>query len=899
MALPALALAQPTAPVNLVANGDFARASDGKPESWTTSGSPVNVTQALRVEQDADGKPFARLVCTRCVRQDGYCHAMLAQNGHVSLIEGRIYRFSCRLRATGLASHTLNAAIRETKGWLPSGFSTQFAVGPAWRQYETLFRAVRNVGPTGRLQISFAEPGTLDVADVRIVEAASQKIEFTHAVASAGHKNLLPNGSFEVGGYGWSSMGTGAGWGDLAGLHGTIQGGGTQGKSFLRIPLGDNHTPVLYFDCFEPVVKRELRPLAASLGWIKVEPGAAYTVSCDMRSSVAGVRAVLGVRAKDPTSDRSHNDSASQRLTTAWHRYAHVFRPQYEWVFVYAGPDLVTEQRVDVDVDAVQLERGDQPTPFQPRTGLEFAVEPSQPAGIFLAGEPNSLVLRVCNHAATPASVAVVLRATDYADNPVTLPSLSLAIPPQTPITHKLPLSADWRGYYRIHATADAGGKAETAGLRIAVVPPPVATDSVCGINHAFVSAGQIRLARKAGVTWYRDWSLKWQHIEPSKGDFRWEVGDTQIDRVLREGVRVLPLLPPFPSAGWNSDAPASLAAGSEAASGARASFAPKEPQQLAGFVANVVRRYKDRIGLWEFLNEPVYTTYALPADREGKLGGRHYTPADYVALLAVAAKAMRRADPACKVLGGIAGSPQTMTREVIESGCLKHVDIFNLHIYPDKRLPESFASEMQELLTLMDAHGGRKPIWVTEFSYYGADNLPRRPFFPRARNWSEERLLDNERQCADYTVRFFLVMLSHGVQRVFIHSGASGRVNAPNYECALFDYGSVPRKLYAALAALTGLLGERPASVGELPLGALGHAAAFETGPHALVALWSEGEEPGQRVLVPTGDALVLLDVVGRKMTGRDVNLSGSPAYLVGPPGKARELLHSLKTAN
>ena len=111
----------------------------------------------------------------------------------------------------------------------------------------------------------------------------------------------------------------------------------------------------------------------------------------------------------------------------------------------------------------------------------------------------------------------------------------------------------------------------------------------------------------------------------------------------------------------------------------------------------------------------------------------------------------------------------------------------------------------MKDLLAMMDAHGGRKPIWMTEFSYYGADNLPRRPFFPRANNWAEERLLDSERQCADYTVRFFLVMLSHGVEKVFIHSGASGRVNDPNYECALFDYGSVPRKLFAALGGLDG----------------------------------------------------------------------------------------------
>ena len=562
LAFPAVALAQSAEPVNLVANGDFSQVADGQPEKWSASGSRVNVTQTLRVEKDTDGHPFARLVCTRCERPGGDNHAMLAQNGQVTLIEDRLYQFTCRMRATGLASRTISVAVQETQGWLPSGLFTEFTLTPAWQPYTTMFRATRDVGLTGRLQIWFTEPGTIDVADVRIVEVAVQKIEFTAAIVPGSNKNFVPNGSFELGGAGWSSLGTGVGWGGLDRLHGTIESGGTQGQSFLRIPLGDDRTPVLYFDYFDPLVKRELRPRAANLGWIQVEKGAAYTLSCDMRSSVGGVRAVLGVRAQDPSDGGAHDYSQRPELTTTWRRYSLTFRPECDWVFVFAGPDLVEEQRVDVDLDAVQLEKGDQATPFQPRTELEFAVEPSQPAGIFIVGEPNALTLRLCNQTATPAAVAVDFLATDYAGEPASLPSVSVDVPPKVSMKTDVPLPADWQGYYRIRATAKADAKIETGEVRIAIVPPPTAGDSVCGINHAFVTAGQIRLAGKAGVTWFRDWSLKWQHIEPSKGEFRWERGDVQIDRVLREGMRVLPLLPPFPSAGWNSDAPAGLAAG-------------------------------------------------------------------------------------------------------------------------------------------------------------------------------------------------------------------------------------------------------------------------------------------------------------------------------------------------
>lgn len=901
LTFPAVSPVHAVESVNLVANGDFARDADGTPQGWAACGAPTNVHQILSIEEDDDGKRFARLACTRCEPKGGDSHAMLAQVGQVHLTQNHLYQFSCRLRATGLASRTVRVAIQETDGWLPSGLFTEFNLRPNWQPYHVIFRATRDVGPSGRLQLWFAEPGTLDVADVRIAELAAQTFEYTNVIAASGARNLLPNGSFELGGAGWSSLGTGVGWGDLDRLHGSVQMGGTHGKSFLRIPLGGDQTPVLHFDYFVPTVKRELRVMAANVGWIPVEKGAVYTVSCDMRSSVSGVRAAIGIRAQDPADGRFEDDSRSVMLETAWRRYSHTFHPAHNWVFAFAGPDLAEEQRVDVDIDGIQLENNEQGTPFQPRTELEFAVEPSQPAGIFVEDESNSVTLRLCNHATTSMTVAVDFDVTDYADKPIALPPVAVDVPPQTSVKRVIPLPSDWKGFYHVRAKASTRGTTETSALRLVIVPPPTIRNSVCGVNHAFVSAEQIQLARKAGVTWYRDWSLKWQHVEPLRGEYRWERSDAQIDRVLLEGVNVLPLLPPFPSAGWNSRAPATLPdSGSERASQLRSSFAPKDPAELGRFVGKAVQRYKQRVHLWEFLNEPIYTSYALWADPTGQLGGEHYTPADYVALLSVASEGMREADPSCKILGGIAGTPTTMTREVIEAGCLKYVDIFNLHIYPGKRAPETYATEMKNLLAMMDAHGGRKPIWITEFSYYGADNLPRRPFVPRANSWAEERLLDSERQSADYTVRFFLVMLSHGVEKIFLHSGVSGRVNDPNLECALFDSGCTPRKLFAAQATVTELLGESPVYAAKRRIGNYGHAVAFETGKRALVALWNEYDDTTcPQVIIPRGQNRLVLDVVGRTIADHSLVLCGSPTYLVGPPGQAKELLESLKTSS
>jgi hypothetical protein len=878
---------------NLVANGDFQRVTGGKPDQWQTAGDD-SVTQTLAAAEDADGRPIAQLICTRCDKRTPASHAMLAQVGVVRLIKGRTYEFSCRARAEGLRGRAISVSLPDTKTWTDSGLYEQLAVGRAWKTYRRLFRASQDVGPTGRLQFWFTEPGTLCLADVRIVECAQPEVEFTDTVPPAGVKNLVANGSFEVGPSGWASLGLGAGWGDLGCLHGRVEReGGTHGRALLRIALGGASTPVLYFDYYEPVVRRELRPLAASLGWIPVEKGTAYTISCDMRASRDGVRAALGARAEDPMGQR-RDYLRTVELTRAWQRCSLTFRPECRYVFVLAGPDLVREEQVYVDIDAVQLEKGEAATAFEPRSPVEFAVEPAEPGGIFVEGRPAALHMRACNHGTAPVRADVRFEVTDFDDKPVALPAQSLEAPAGGSVERELKVPADWKGFYRVRAACRAGGKTAPADVRLAILPARTGDDSACGINHAFPSAYLIRLAAKAGVTWYRDWSLKWQQVEPVKGEFHWQRADAQIDRVVREGAHLTALLPPFPSADWSSEAPPGLPTTGYPGVRLRQAWGPKDPADLAAFIERAASRYKDRIHVWEFLNEPIYTDYALPADSARRYGGKRYAPADYVSLLRAAAVAMRKADPACKVMGGIGSGPLHLTRETIEAGGLKCIDILDLHVYPGSRTPESYAPEMDELAAMMDAHGGRRPIWVTEFAYYGADDLPRKPFFPGPGSWADERLLESERQCAQFTVRFFAVMLSRGVQKVFLHSGASARANQPNLECVLFGYGGAPRKLLPALGVLTDLVGPWPSCAGRRRLGESGHAVAFETAPRSVVVLWQEDDEAAGRVTGRTSADVRWMDMMGRTI-GAPLALTGSPVYLVGPPGKAKVLLDAL----
>jgi hypothetical protein len=915
---------QEAASPNLVANGDFAQARDGKPLNWDTSGNPKDVDQRLEPARDGQGRPFARLVCTRCEKTSGWSHAMLFQLGRIALVKGKTYEFSCRMRQKGIRSRTISAAIQDTKTWNPGGLQVEFAAGEAWQTHKQTFCAERDIGSTGRLQIWFAEPGTLEIADVRLIEVGLQEVDFTDVVypPTGQGRNLVFNGAFKLGSAGWSSLGNDTGWGNLDCLHGQIltiaadvlqSHNAVQGESFLRIPMGGAHTPVMCFDYLKATARRELRPLAATRGWIPVKKGKPYTLSCRLRASVGGTRALLAVCGRDPGTGQYQDYRQDVNLATTWHLQTLTFRPRQPYIFVMIGPNLDLDQRVDIDLDSVQLEEGEKATGFQPRWPVELALSPSADGGIFTQGQPASIALSAANGASRFSSrVKVILDAENYQDKLVHWTEKTLDVPAGASVRQEVALPPDWRGFYHIRAkftdtagTAIPSGPAGTADLRIAIVPKRSILDTVCGINHAFVSSRLIDLAAKAGVSWYRDWSLRWQQIEPVQGQYRWEPGDVQIDRVLERGMHVLPLLPPFPSADWASQAPVSLAVAGEPGTRLRQAWAPKDPGDLAAFIEKAVRRYKDRVKTWEFLNEPVYTDYSLPADQANRYGGIKYTPADYVNLLAVASAAMKKADPACRVMGGIAGGPELLTSEVIGAGCLKHVDIFNLHIYPGLRSPESFAWDMNQLLARMDAAGGRKPVWITEFSYYGADDLPRRPFVPGPNSCSEARLLESERQCADWTVRFMALMFSCGVEKVFIHSGASGSVNQPDFECCLFGYGGSPRKVFPALAITTEFLGEKPVPAGSRRFGKGGHAVAFENGSRSVLVVWAEEGDSNQsvdpasatRVLALPADGQVqVFDVMGRPVPSGSIALTSSPIYLLGPAGKAGLVLESLK---
>ena len=230
LAIPMSLLAQQAEAVNLVVNGDFRQAVGGKPDKWSVSGSNADVTQTLSAEKAADGKPFARLVCTRCEIRGDDSHAMLTQFGQVKLAKDQLYEFTCRMRASGLRSRTVGIAIQETSGWQASGLYDQVGSGrPGSITGSSSAPSATSGRPAGCKSGSPSRARWTSPTCGSSSSPPSPRNSPTWCRRPAGRTSF--NGSFELRRRRVVVDGTAAGWGNLSGLHGRSRpSGGATGQ---------------------------------------------------------------------------------------------------------------------------------------------------------------------------------------------------------------------------------------------------------------------------------------------------------------------------------------------------------------------------------------------------------------------------------------------------------------------------------------------------------------------------------------------------------------------------------------------------------------------------------------------------------------------------------------------
>ena len=709
--------------------------------------------------------------------------------------------------------------------------------------------------------------------------------------------NLLPNGSFELGADHWSSLGRITGSvGDLSGLYGMIKiGGAFEGRRCLRVDMGPGMTPVTYADCWPPARVVQHAPLAASIGWSRVTQGQAYTLSAAMRSTVPGTLATLMFRyAGVPhTKHDILTRSKTVVLTDQWQRYRFTAEALTDDLCIAVGPDMSDRPEVaaSVWIDAVQVSPGDDAGPFAYRQAVEIGMETRRYGNIFHQGDPVKFIIGGTNRTGRDVTIPIAVTIENYFGKVRSAPTVMLEIPSGDENFIVYSPAITQKGYYRLTLTWQAGGIEQSRVVKLAVIAPYKYADSCFGVNHGPSTAGQLALLRQAGVTWVRNWALNWNHAEPNEGQLSYDTLDAHVDRLIDSDMHVLSLLPSNPSTNWSSTAGPDV----KAHRWERLAYAPREPQKLYDFITATVLRYKDRHRVWEFLNEPLWVPdFCLPKSKG-------YTVDDYITLLKGAAAAMKSADPCCVVVGGLSiQAEMTLGDQFITAGGLDDVDIYNLHPYPGLKEPEFLIPHLQRILACMDAQGARKPIWATEWAYYGTDDKPWSPWVIPKNHWSAMWQLDGERQCADYCCRFSLISLAHGVDKLFWHQPLEGVVNNGSWNLAncMLAEDAVPKRFYPVQSALANMLGPDPACAGAMkfPAAVFGsdverlYGYGFQCGPRAVLAVWTDdGMVDASGLTLARG--LEVFDLLGNPLDACPA-FTVSPVYLVSTSQRAEELL-------
>jgi GH35 family endo-1,4-beta-xylanase len=144
----------------------------------------------------------------------------------------------------------------------------------------------------------------------------------------------------------------------------------------------------------------------------------------------------------------------------------------------------------------------------------------------------------------------------------------------------------------------------------------------------------------------------------------------------------------------------------------------PRDLHEWSAYVATVAARYRGRISTYEIGNEP-----NLPTFWNG-------TPAQWAGYVAVAASAIRSADPSATVVADVglirgARDLPAVGQFAGLAAISPYVDAFAIHAYPSRRTLATMPDVLAHARALLTAVGaGGRPVWVTEVNVSDGSSL-------------------------------------------------------------------------------------------------------------------------------------------------------------------------------
>lgn len=125
--------------------------------------------------------------------------------------------------------------------------------------------------------------------------------------------------------------------------------------------------------------------------------------------------------------------------------------------------------------------------------------------------------------------------------------------------------------------------------------------------------------------------------------------------------------------------------------------------------------------------------------------------------------------------------------------------------------------------------------------------------------------------------VKFAAVMGAAGVKKIFYHAGTCGPFNENTAGNIFFEYGGTPRKMYAAQAVLSDLLGADWVYLGKWAENQGIQGFRFRSKGNEIIIVWARHRTP---IRVPEG--FVVWDIMGNALSESPLEVTDEPVYLI-----------------
>lgn len=712
-------------------------------------------------------------------------------------------------------------------------------------------------------------------------------------VGTAQATNLLRNGSFEVGTFGW-----------------TWETGGDYDHPDAAVrPQVDRTTPTAARELGGASVRLEfvegVRSFTFRNGIAAVKPGVKYTFSFYARSD-PGCRAEA--LACDGFQIYHRLVQTGYAIGPQWQRYTANFTPISRYVYVCVWD--YTGKPHTLWLDGLQLEEG-QATSFVGWRPVEAGVMSDQLHNTYHVGDKVSPRFYFSQHDGKGGAYTLAYRTEEALTGKVigekrkTFTLNAGAAVAEDSCPYLLP--SDRRGIFKttVQVLKPEGDVIDSCEYIYAVFGPlPPAKqfmeDSLFAVDHLTIglaAAGRdsvesyFKMASEIGVRWNRDETLRFRTVEPVKGEFhlddgRWRLADRyKIGLMPTLGVELgTGYIPTWARTDQYSKLPSIRASDGRVLPAYEEMGRTVNLDAWYGYVYNTVKHFKGRIKYWEVLNE----CYGWP---------------EYPDYLRVANKAIKDADPEAKTLCNIMLCEFDLWKKrVKQEKEYPNFDILSLHIYqqpenctpPDLCVP-SFEQVFAEARAMLRELGSEKPVWETEGGFtwdsYYSHILPLPssrelydsmwPGFPPSVDKRQQQVLAaayNTRKIILYTHlrcgKYFYFTFNHG--------GCMGRYDS------LLEFDDTPKMAYIAYGQSVRMLeGAQPLK--KLDLGEKVHGYVFRKGGDLIATIWNTDDRDAFLNLRLPGQGMQVLDMLGNPVKPEasggvtSLPISGAPLYVVG----------------